>query len=680
MSRLGCLKSSFLLLFLMSFPGLADAQGGHEATQDVTQLSIEELMGMTITSVSKKEGRAFEAPSALYVLTQEDIRRSGATHVAEALRMVPGLQVAKVDASTWAISARGENSDFANKLLVLIDGRSVYTQAFGGVYWDFQGLPLYDVERIEVIRGPGGTLWGANAVNGVINIITKHSKDTQGVHAEVGGGFEDRVFGGVRYGSQINEKLSYRLHTQYKKRDSSEFADPSQPGHATDAWWNLGGGLRLDWEADSKNHFCLTSDISRLKKDFLLQEPTSTAPFLSSIFGETKGTKGHVLAHWTHEFAPDTVSDTQFYFTRYDRTSSGLVEENYFALSGEAQLRTKIEEGVEVTIGGNYRYTSLDGFNNGTFVVIDPTEYSLHLGGGFIHGEFHLIPDQLRFFAGVKVDHNSFTGFEIQPSAKLLWVPNPKHALWVSVAKAVRTPSVVDTGVRYLVGVDTGPPVTLIRLNGSSAFESENLWAYELGYRIQPYADLSLDFAGFYNQYGDMETAEFGSVGFDSDLGAVVQETNYSNLGEYRSYGVEFSGAWALFDFWKLNLGYSFLKIDADLNSNLTASILINEAVNRYPMHQIQLRSYLDLPFNLELDTAFFFVDELRVHDASDANADFSKYLRADIRLGWRPMKNLDVSLVGQNLIHEHQEFPSLLRVSQQKLERNFFGKLTYEF
>ncbi len=637
----------------------------------LADLSIEQLMNESVTSVSKKETKLSDSPAAIYVITQEDLRRSGAINVAEALRMVPGLDVARVDANKWAISSRGFNSLYANKLLVLMDGRSVYTPVFAGVHWDAQDTMMEDIERIEVIRGPGASLWGANAVNGVINIITKPAKETQGTLITGGGGTEETGFGGVRYGDKINDKTYYRAYAKYFNREDSEGA-AGRP--AQDSWDMFQTGFRLDWEPTPQNALTFQGDYynGRVSGFF----PANELDLSQSVLDQVDLWGGNLLGRWKHRFSDTSELEIQTFYDRVDRESPNQREViDTFDL--DANHHFALGERNEVVWGLGYRLIADHALSAG-LASFEPDSATRQIATAFGQDEIKIVPDKLRLTLGSKFEHNDYTGFEIQPNARLLYTPDKKNSLWGSISRAVRTPARFERDIRFKAGSSPGGggfPPTEIDLFGNTAFKSEKLLAYELGYRVEPRPNLALDLAGFYNVYDDLSTAEMGAPSFvfnppPPHVSVPVQLAN--NLrGE--TYGVELAANWRVADFWKLGGSYTWLNMRLHLKPGSNSSTS-TDATGDSPHHQFQVRSYFDLPYNFQFDTAAYYVDALR-------NQHVGSYVRLDLRLGWRPAKNLEFSVALQNLLdNRHPEFGTSQGAQSTQVERSVYGKVTWRF
>jgi iron complex outermembrane recepter protein len=668
---LGAIEKAVRALCLISMAATVWAQ---KPGADLTKASLEDLMDIEVTSVSKKEEKLFQTAAAIYVITQEDIRRSGLTSIPELLRMAPGLSVARIDGNKWAISARGFNSRFANKLLVLIDGRSVYSPLFSGVFWETQDLVLEDVERIEVIRGPGATLWGANAVNGVINIITKHTKDTQGGLLTAGIGTEEQGFGSLRFGGKLGENAYYRLYAKYFNRGKSvDFS--GQP--AADRWDALRGGFRIDWQASAKDSLTLQGDIYDGGAGQRINLFWTLPPFTRTLDDRINFAGGNVNARWNRATSDRSDMAIQTY---YDHTKR---EEAYFGegrdtFNVEFQNHLALGQRQDIVWGLGYRVTwdHLSERPSATFI---PQKRTDNLFSGFWQHEFLLVPKRLRLTLGSKLEHNNYTGFEVQPNALLLWTPHDRHTVWSAVSRAVRTPSRIEDDLQapYQVLPGAGGIPNVVTVFGNRDYKSETLIAYELGYRVRPADKLSLDIASFYNSYRRLRTAVPGVPYFAANPfpPRVVIPLILSNQLQGESYGTEITANWNVIRNWKLSTGYTFIRVQLHAYPGSPLPIGSENGEGNSPRHQAQIHSYLTLPHNLELDTALYRVNRLNT-------GSIPGYTRLDARFGWRLTESFNLSIGVQNLLApRHPEFGETnLGETLTQSERGVYGKLTWRF
>src|SRR5947207_18919 len=656
----------------------------NQGVPDISRMSIEELMNVEVTSVAKRPQRVADAAAAVFVLTQEDIRRSGAASIPEALRMVPGLQVARIDENKWAIGSRGFNGRFDNKLLVLIDGRSVYTPLFSGVYWNVQDVMLEDVDRIEVIRGPGATLWGANAVDGVINVITKKAKATQSAIVTAGAGTEERAAGGVRFGSKLGDNTYYRAYTKYFDWGPSAYPYPSGMT-AHDGWDALRGGFRADWTPAGANSLTLQGDIYRSRFDETLTVASLSAPYSNTFPNDGKYSGGNILGRWNHTSERSSMS-LQMYYDNTTISDHSLFGDHQNILDLDFQHGFHVGDSQQFVWGLGYR--SIRDKNDSSFTVsLQPNQVTLNQFSTFLQDEISLVDNRLQITLGSKFERNEFTGFEIEPNARLLWNLTPNQSVWTAVSRAVRTPALTEEGLRLNSAVippgtpaNPTPLPAVVAVFGSrqfnSQFNSEDLLAYELGYRVQATKNLSFDIATFYNNYSNLRTAEPGAPypeGSPAPTDFVIPFVAGNKMSG-GTYGVELFADWKVVPKWRLVGSYSYLQMD--IHKNLDSQDPTPDNPNgSSPRHQWYLRSSIDLPKHFEQDTTLRFVDQL-------PSLNVPSYYSLDARLGWRPVTSLELSIGGQNLLNNwHFEFmPDFVNTSPTVVKRSIFGSITVKF
>ncbi|HSS44518.1 MAG TPA: TonB-dependent receptor, partial [Thermoanaerobaculia bacterium] len=413
----------------LTLPASASAQT-EEAVRPPTELkklSLEELFEMEVTSVSKKPEKLSETAAAVHVVTDEDIRRSAAPSIPEALRDIPGIEVARVDSRQYAITARGFNGTTANKLLVLMDGRSLYTPLYSGVFWDAQDTLMEDIARIEVIRGPGATVWGANAVNGVINIISKSAEETQGLLVTGGGGNEERAFTGVRYGGKLGADAYFRVYGKYFDRNDSVRPNGQD---ANDQFQMGQGGFRVDWKPRADQLFTLQSDVY----DGSAEQPTA---------GDIDLKGGNLLGRWTRHFSANSDLQIQAYYDRTERNIPPIFGEKLDTLDLDVRHRFLPAGGHDVVWGFGYRHTN-DKVNNSPALAFLPPNQTRQLATAFVQDEITLVESRLHLTLGSKIEHNDYTGFEYEPSGRLAWTPSKEQTIWAAISRAVRAPSRID--------------------------------------------------------------------------------------------------------------------------------------------------------------------------------------------------------------------------------------------
>lgn len=647
------LRTRLLPLCLLA---VAAAAEGGAAPVDLNEMSLEALMNIEVTSVAKKPQKKSEAAAAIFVITGEDIQRWGVTSIPDALRRVPGLQVARIDANKWAITARGFNSRFANKLLVLIDGRTVYTPLFAGVYWDANLVMLEDVDRIEVIRGPGGTLWGANAVNGVINIITRTSAETQGTLVSAAGGNELERLVNVRHGGTTTSGAHYRVYAMSRSDDTSYNA-----GGAHDDTDIAQAGFRRDWNNGEADKHTLQGDYYQGENgQELLIAPL--APSLLVDNAETEG--GNLLYRWQHRTDSGANISLQAYWDYVGRDSAVLFEDRH-TLDLEFQHQFGWNNNHDIVWGLNYR--SIDDDTEPTQVFsLTPAKRRVDLYTAFLQDEISLFGDRARLTIGSKLEHNDFTGLEVQPNLRFTWLTDSGNTLWGAVSRAVRTPArgEHDVSLQVIPPAPTPPPLTIF---GSSAFDSEDLVAWEAGYRRAIGETISVDIAAFYNDYKNLRTTDIYQL--------APLEAAFGNNLEGNTQGIEIDAHWRATHWLSVNANYTRLEIDLDLvNGSMDMASLAAEDAS--PEHQANLWLAADLDRNIRLDTGLRYVGSVQ----NFGYAETGDYLAVDARLAWSPVAGIEISLVGQNLFDSHHpEFnPDFINSTPTEVERSLHGKVTW--
>ncbi|MBN2025029.1 MAG: TonB-dependent receptor [Pirellulales bacterium] len=644
------------------------------AKSDILDMDIDQLgkvdvkvpsMDVEVTSVAKHESTVGRSPAAVFVISNEMIRRSGATSVPEVLRLAPGVNVARVNSYTWAISIRGAQGRFANKLLVLIDGRTVYNQYCSGVYWDAQDLLLEDVERIEIIRGPGGTLWGANAVNGVINVITKKAQDTQGALVQTGGGNLDKSISSVRVGGNNGQGLNWRIYGRHFERGHE-----LHPTFDYDDWRMGHGGFRVDYDLDRHGQDTLTvlGDYYGGNVGNFGARMFPTPPYFEPYTEDEGVTGANLLWRWTHKFSDDSDYTIQMYYDRTFRDSYAFKQETT-AFDVEFQHRFPLTDRQQCIWGLDSRQIH-NRMPNSTFLVtMVPPADTYRLFSGFIQDEITLREDELFFTVGTKLENNSYTGFEVQPSARLLWAPDKKHAVWGAVSRAVRLPSRVerDSIFRYGPWFVADPPSTAFQqYNPYRDVKSETLMAYELGYREQTTERFAWDVALFFNVYEEMIGPRSGDryVG----PGYWIYPVIHDNAGRGHTYGFEWAAQWAVSDTWRLDGSYSFLR-----SYEWWAADAGSMGIEGYPRNQARLGAQWDLGNRWQADAGFRYVDTIVGQSIPD-------YFTMDLRLAWTPRRDLEVAVVGTNLLDQgHPEF-NLVSAAYGAMDvrRTVFAQLTW--
>jgi len=607
---------------------------------DLKKMSLDQLMDIEVTSVSKRPEKLSEVASAIQVITGDDIRRAGATSIPEALRLASNLEVAQIDSRQWAITARGFNNVFADKMLVLIDGRSVYTPLYAGVYWDVQDTMLEDLDRIEVISGPGATQWGANAVNGVINITTKSAKDTQGSLLVGGGGTALETDEEARNGGKLAPNVYYRVYAKYFDRGNS-----GRPNglSANDAWRVGQTGFRVDWDAAVDTIFTLQGDA------------------YDSSMGQVgpdniRANGGNVLGRWSRSFGDGADLKLQVYYDRTHRRIPGSFTQNLDTYDMDFQYRLPLATAHDLVCGLGYRLVEDDVVNTPANAFLPP-RVGRAWSNAFAQDEITLQPDRLHLTLGTKIEHNDETGFEFEPSARLAWTPDAKQTIWSAISRAVRTPSRID---RDLYSPATPP----YRIVGSNNVVSEKLLAYELGYRVQVDPQFALSLATFYNDYEDLRSLE----PLDPPRAFPVEAS--SGL-RGQSTGAELTADWRATPGWRLRAGWTELRVHSEPQPGYLDRST-RDSIVRDPNRQMSLRSLLDLSARWDCDGDLRYVAPIK-HQSVPG------YTELDLRLGWRPTPGWELSLLGQNLLHaQHAEFNT--PGTRRELQRGVYGKASWRF
>lgn len=651
-------------LVLAALLGVASAAGAAGTARDggvddlshLKRLTIQDLLEVPVTSVSRRPQKYADAAAALYVISREDIRRSGATSIPELLRMVPGVQVARIDASKWAVTARGFNGRYANKLLVQLDGRTLYTPLFSGVYWDVQDTVLEDIDRIEVIRGPGATMWGANAVNGVINIITRSSHDTEGGLLTAGIGNEEEALGTLRWGTAVGDSASLRIYAKGIEHDGGLSFSGEE---AADDWRSRRFGFRTDIDLTQADTLTVQGDYYEGNAGAVLAHRST----LSSAESDTSG--GNLLARWSRRISARSGLELQLYYDHTERANWTLDEDRD---TFDLDLQHYFSTGRHVLVWGlGYRLTRDQVAHvPGGALRLEPQRRDAATVSAFMQDDIAFPDRDLHLILGTKYEHNDYTGDEWQPTVRLLWSPAERASLWAAVSRAVRTPSRAESDLR----IDAGGT----RVRGNPDLVAERLIAYEAGLRAQPVAALSLDLSGFYNDYEDLQSIEASAP----DQPAPI-DLRVDNRMTGESYGLELAANWDVLPHWRLKAAYTWLEVDLKPHDGSTDASSARQW-DSAPRHQLNLRSWLDIRPDLELDLSLYLVDRL-------ANGDAQAYQRLDVRLGWRPLPGLELGLIGRNLLDaSHPEFPQISGNSPEEglvstqAERSVLAQLTWRF
>lgn len=627
---------------LMSNWTFAQARDTLISASGLKKLSLEELMSIEVTSVSMRPEKLTEVASAIQVITGEDIRRSGVIRLPRALQLASNLQIGQANAHDWAVTSRGFNGlpsaggILANKLLVMIDGRSIYNPLFGGVYWDVQNTVIEDVDRIEVVSGPGGTLWGANAVNGVINIVTKSAKETQGLYVSGAKGNLLKNFGEIRVGgrSRIDKDLYYRMYVQHFDHESTMLIKGVD---AKDAWKMLQGGFRMDYYLPGSNTLTLQGDAydGEANRDTLVRH-TLTA-------GQ------NLLARFTHKFSDKSDLKVQGYFDRTWRHTPNSVQRFFYVVNTydlDIQHRFPVGTKHSVLYGFGYRVQE-----DKLARSLSPLSRIMPLYSGFLQDEITLVPKLLKTTIGTKLLHNVYTGIEYQPSVRMAYTPGNRNTVWASVSRAVRTPTRFDADIVTENGERVAP----------EGFKSERVIAYELGYRTVPVSRLSLSFSTFFNHYDDVRSLDTTYKG-KPNITIIL-----ANSQRAESWGFEFFGNYQANVWWRLRGGYTYFDRTIWAVDPAVRKVSVEfESVD--PKSIVMLQSIMDLPGNLSLDIIGRYVDDL---PAGIVTRLVPAYFTFDVRLAWK-YDPVEISIAGLGLLEKEH-----IEVGPSKIPRTIYGRIT---
>lgn len=635
------------LLLLTALAAESSAQTRDPTQEPLKQMTLEELSNIEVTSVSKEPKGVRRVAAAVYVITQEDIRRSGATTLPEVLRLAPGVNVAQIDSDHWSVGVRGFGDQFSKSVLVLIDGRNVYTPLFAGISWAVQDTMLEDIERIEVIRGPGGTVWGANAVNGVINIITKSATNSQGTLVSVGAGNVDRTVAAARYGGGNDADFSYRVYGKGFNRGPEFHTDSND----FDKWRMGQGGFRADW-SEGRDSFTLQGDFYKGTNGQSVAVGSYSPPAQIALYGSTDVSGANVGGRWRRDLGGGSDVQLQAYFDRTALIGPQIGETRNTLdvdfIDHVASLRRN-----DVITGLGLRVSPSDVTQTVPTLDVTPSHETNSLYSAFAQDEISLVEKRLWLTLGSKFEHNNYTGWEVQPSARLLWAPSDLQSVWVSVARAVRTPSRLEEDLQltaFAGPLPNGVPA-YVRVIGNTGFEAERLIGYEAGYRTTITPQFSVDISAFHNDHDGLEgfTAPVVSIETTPPPLRAILTVQYANNVTGHSDGIEIVPDWKPASWWQLKGSYSYLRITAE--SPLGDSDLLKAAANyegSSPRHQVLVQPLLTLPNGWEIDQQYRYVSALPARQAP-------AYTTLDARIGWRATKQIELSVSGRNLFHPYE-------------------------
>jgi iron complex outermembrane receptor protein len=654
-----------------------DTQDTQPKPADLANASLEDLMKVEVISVSKKEQTLSRTAAAVFVITQDEIARSGATNIPDLLRMVPGLNVAQINGSTWAVSARGLNGQFSNELLVMVDGRNVYTPTFGGVFWDTLDLPLENIERIEVIRGPGASVWGENAVNGVVNIIRKKAADTRGVFLTMGGGNTEQTFGAVQYGGSAGDRVNYRVYGKYfDNKDMRQLAGPDSDGG--DGWHLTRVGARTDAQLSDRDTLIVQGDMYTGREGdptYTLQSLLAPGLINEQLFVNVSG--GFVQSIWTHTFSERSDTTLSGSYDMYER--SDLLQDHRKTGSLDFRHHYAGGERQEVVWGATFRYTTEES-QGSTWLSLVPPDQNETIFSFFVQDEIKAIPDRIYVTVGSKFENNTYSGFAAMPTARAVYQFNRRRMAWAAVSRAVRSPAEIDTSLRLNVGATTLPDGTLAAISsfGNPKSKDEGLVAYEAGYRMTLRKSLSVDVAAYYNDY-DNQDSEEPEAPFIENTPApphLVLATIEQNLIHGETHGAELSAKWKPNDRWTLDWSYDFERIHMHQSAGSLDFSSGPDTEGGAPHQQASIQSAMNLTSRLSWNAWAEFTDRLAAQNVPS-------YTRVDTNLIWRIRDHITFGVYGQNLLRDrHLEYfdPGNSSTRSTLIRRSGYAKLTWRF
>lgn len=629
-------------------------------------MSLEELMNIEVTSVAKKPQQLKDIPSAVHVISADDIKRSGATSIPEALRLAPGVHVMQLSNNRWAVSIRGAAREYSNKLLVLVDGRSVYLPTFSGVMWETLGVPLNNIQRIEVIRGPGAAIWGSNAVNGVINIITSKASDSQGSIIELAAGDELKNTIYLRYGYKKNNGASVRIHAS-----GLEYGQSKQPGAARgeDAWQNRNAGFRMDRESDNQS-FSLQGNFYQSRADDLLTMFTRP-PAIESVLYSQKKQGFNFSARWETETANNRKQTIQTSIES-SQLHHIYIDENRRTFDFEFTERFHFRRKHDVVWGAGSRLT-WDTIDSSRFFAINDRKRQMSLHRIFINDDIELREDKLRLLLAASLEHNDVTGMEFQPSIRLMSTPDDRNSIWVAWSKAVRTPSRVEDGGGYYAFADLTPPVPVTAYVLLDNVDSERLEAYDAGWRRKINTRMSFNLTGFYFRYSDGFGSEQTNLSFDP-AGYIVVDRILNNKTRADSRGYELTIDYRPFNRWQLQANYSYI----NTNLAIPAESTVADVAENVPDRVWSVFSKLQLSDAVNWDLFYR-------HSGSNKCGQYGPipgYDVVDTTLAWQIQKGPVVSATVQNVFdRRHAEFiPEVLFSQRREFGRRYYIKSEWSF
>ncbi|MGH9501249.1 MAG: TonB-dependent receptor plug domain-containing protein [Terriglobales bacterium] len=646
-STIGVAFLSAVLLVSLEPQGFAHPSLDQDQTNPLKELSLEQLGSIEVTTASKEPEAVWQTPAAIYVITHDAIIRSGATSIPEALRLAPGVEVARIDSDKWSIGIRGFGSRLCRSVLVLIDGRTVYTTLLAGTYWEVQDTVLEDIDRIEVIRGPGGTIWGPNAVNGVINIITKNAAQTQGTLLSAGAGNVEQGFFNSRYGGTNGQNLNYRIYAKGFNRAAQYHSDDRN----FDDWRAVQGGFRLDWARSSRDGFTLQGDLYDERAGESVVATSYTQPYSQVLDRDAVLSGGNILGRWKRTTGEDENIQLQAYYDRTNRYEPNFGDvRDTFDVDFLQRLHLPARQQISWGLGARFsRGRNLEVVSGLTF---QPNERTDRLLTAFVQDEIALVDHRLALSLGTKLLGTNFSGLELEPSVRLLYTPTSTQTLWAAFTHAVRTPADAerDFYLSGFIGIAANGLPAFARFNANRDFRPEQLNGYEAGYRRLLGPRLYVDVSAFYNHYSSLFSEDITGGFFVEDNPApthLLLPAEFGNGLLGTTTGAEIAPEWSVTSFWRLRGSYSFVEMHIKKAPGSQDVGSAPGIEGSSPQHQVFVQSAFDLPKAFTLDLIYRFVSAL-------PGQGVRAYSSADASLAWRMSENLRLSVVGQNLLQPH--------------------------
>ena len=667
-----CVRIVFAISLLLFF-FITDSRGqdrqpaprDNSGAKSLKNLSLEELSKIEFTATSKEAAGAFKTPAAINVLTREDIARSGATNIPDLLRLIPGVEVAQMSSDKWAIGIRGFEGYLSKAVLVMIDGRSVYTPLFAGVYWEMQDTLIEDIDRIEIIRGPGGTIWGADAVNGVINILTRNARETRGSLVAAGGGNVEQGFLGARYGGG-DDGLAYRFWGKGFVRGPQFHSD----GSNFDEWRRGQAGFRLDWNPNFRDSVSLSGSAYKMGAGSRLAISTYSPPAITNVEGTPDFSGQNVTGSWRRTYTSGSDIQIRAYYDRTDRNDLNYREvRNTFDVDFIHHVPSRFND---IIWGANVHISPSRFFQTVPTVDFTPDKITYSVYSGFAQDSISLIPNRVTAILGTKFEHNSYSGFEIQPSIRLAWTPGDQQTIWTAVTRAVRTPSRLEEGFHFTaLAVPTIP--LYLRLIGDGEFQSEELLGYEFGARTYIRNRGFISVAAFYNRYDKLLSVENQPPAPEAtpEPAHLVLPLYFRNGIETETNGVEVTSIWDIGSSWRIKPSYSYLHLNASRDPGSNDASTENQLEGDTPQHKVVIQSFFTLPHSINLDLTYRYVSAI-------PDQKVPSYSTGDIQIGKRIGQSVVLSAMGRNLFQPHHPEYGGLPGGLVEIRRSAYLKLTW--